>query len=305
VRTASRPLEASKLAFPEGADVVVIATGRNWPDALGGTALAGALNGPILLVEPTSVPKVVMDEIDRLGATEAVILGGTSAVSDGVESALNTKMGADNVDRIEGIDRYDTANQIAERVIELMGDDFWGRGFVATGGNFPDAVAAAPIASAQRMPIFLAHPTTGLSPATKAAMEDLSSVVILGGDQAVSPATEAYLKTTFGDDEVTRLSGKTRYKTAVEIAKYAVNEIGHQWDRVGITTGENFPDALAGGVLQGQYWSVMLLTPPASLDLDVAVTLAANKDDILQVTFFGGTNAVSQSVRDTIAEVLE
>jgi len=39
----------SKKAFPAGADAVVIATGENWPDALGGSALAGALGGPILL----------------------------------------------------------------------------------------------------------------------------------------------------------------------------------------------------------------------------------------------------------------
>ncbi|MHB8706446.1 MAG: OmpL47-type beta-barrel domain-containing protein, partial [Coriobacteriia bacterium] len=44
---------ASQEAFPAGATTVVIATGFNWPDALGGAALAGALDGPILLTDPS------------------------------------------------------------------------------------------------------------------------------------------------------------------------------------------------------------------------------------------------------------
>jgi hypothetical protein len=49
---------ASVEAYPDGSQYVIIATGRNWPDALGGTALAGALDAPILLSEPTSLPSV-------------------------------------------------------------------------------------------------------------------------------------------------------------------------------------------------------------------------------------------------------
>lgn len=51
-------IEAAKKAYPGGARTVVLATGTNWPDALGGAALAGARNGPSLLTPPiTCCPK--------------------------------------------------------------------------------------------------------------------------------------------------------------------------------------------------------------------------------------------------------
>jgi hypothetical protein len=81
-------VQASEEAYPDGTDTVVIATGRNWPDALGGSALAGALDAPILLVPGASVPDIVTAEIERLGATSAVIVGGELAVGPGVFSAL-------------------------------------------------------------------------------------------------------------------------------------------------------------------------------------------------------------------------
>lgn len=300
----STGVEASKLAYAEGANTVVIATGRNWPDALGGTALAGALDGPILLVDTNTVPTSVSDEIDRLGATEAIILGGTSAVGTAVETALSADLGEENVDRIAGTSRYDTANQVALRTIEVLGLDYDGTAFVATGGNFPDALAAAPLAAAQGWPLYLADPKTGLSADSKAAMADVSSVLILGGTTVVSPATETYLTDTYGAEAVNRLAGGDRYKTAIAIATFAVEEAGHMWDRVGITTGANFPDALAGGVLQGRTGSVMLLTKSYELNVDVEATLSANKFDIETVTFFGGMNAVQQTVRDAVADAL-
>jgi basic membrane protein A and related proteins len=106
---------ASLEAYPLGSAYVIIATGRNWPDALGGTALAGALDAPILLSEPTSLPTATRTEISRLGATHAIILGGTGAVSAGVQNDLAT-MGL-SVERIAGTTRYQTADAVALRTI--------------------------------------------------------------------------------------------------------------------------------------------------------------------------------------------
>ncbi len=296
-------IEASKLAYPDGlaeesTKTVVIATGMNWPDALGGTALAGALDAPVLLTHTNTLPTSVLAEIERLGAEKAVILGGTSAVGVAVESALETALdGAVNVDRIAGTDRYDTANKVAARVIELLGDEYDGTAFVATGGNFPDALAAAPLAAAQRWPLFLANPATGLSPATHAAMAEVTDAIILGGGFAVSAQTEAALKGRLGDDRVTRLQGLDRFTTAIAIATYAVDHADHGWDRAGIATGMNFPDALAGGVLQGKVGSVMLLAPPDDREAYLLLTLEGNRDDIDRVTFFGGPAAVSETMR--------
>ena len=291
-------VEASELAYPGGAETVVIATGRNWPDALGGSALAGALDAPILLTEPGSLPPAVAAEITRLKATHAVILGGTSAVATAVEDALKTTL---TVERIKGTDRYDTANQVAARVKTEMGGAFDGTAFLATGGNFPDALAAAPLAAHNKWPLYLSHPTTGVSAATRAAMSGVTKVKILGGTAAISQAVQDGLVSSFS---VSRIAGATRYDTAAQVAQYGVTSAGHMWNRVGIATGENYPDALAGGVLQGKAGSVMLLTPTASLCTEAGYKLLNNRGDISTVTFFGGTGAVSPATRTSVLSAL-
>lgn len=69
-------------------EVVFVATGSNFPDALGGGPVAGSVPGPLLLVPGTSIPSSVATELLRLGPDRVVILGGTSVVSSGVEAQL-------------------------------------------------------------------------------------------------------------------------------------------------------------------------------------------------------------------------
>lgn len=293
---------ASKAAYPSGADAVVIATGANWPDALGGASLAGALDGPILLTAPTSLPATVAAEITRLGATKAVIVGGTSAVSTVVENTLKTQLGAGNVERIAGNTRYETANAVAARVIELAGPGFAGDAFIATGANFPDSLAASPIAVAEKRPLYLVPATATGVPALPAAV---TRVAILGSTNAVNLNVENSLKTKLGEANVVRLGGTTRYETAAAIATYGVDQVGLSWDGVAIATGVNFPDALGGGVLQGKSGSVMLLTDPNMLSVPTQTAITANKAAINVLRYFGSTSAVSQAVRNAIATLLQ
>ncbi len=111
-------IEASKKAF-KASEYVVIATGYNWPDALGGSALAGALDAPILLTRQDSLPSEATAEIVRLGATKAIILGGTPAVSSSVASAIDAIPGV-SVERIAGANRYETANKVAARTVAIL-----------------------------------------------------------------------------------------------------------------------------------------------------------------------------------------
>ena len=303
-------VEASKEAYPDGLDsagerTVVIATGRNWPDALGGSSLAGALDGPILLVDTDSVPGEVTAEIKRLDADKAIILGGTAAVGAPVETALKSQLGQADVTRIAGTNRYDTANRVAKRVISEAGAGYDGTAFVATGDKFPDALGAAPIAAANAWPLYLASPSSGLSAATKSAMAGVEKVVVLGGTAVVSADVESYLKTEYGAGDVTRLAGSDRYETAVKVATYGVQNAGLGWNRVAIATGLNFPDALAGGVLQGKVGSVMLLTKPEALNGYTKAALTAHRDEITTVTYFGGVGALPQVVRDQVEDALD
>ncbi|MHB1137024.1 MAG: Ig-like domain-containing protein [Coriobacteriia bacterium] len=295
-------IAASALAFPEGAKTVVLATAMNWPDALGGGALAGVLDAPVLLTGADTLPQAVTDEIDRLGATDVIIIGGLDAVSEAVQNAIDEAIA---VERISGADRYATAEAVAARVISEQGVGFDGTALVATGVEFADALAAAPLAVAQGWPLYLIDPASGLSDASRTALGEMTEVVILGGEDSVSQPVFAYLEGELGEGAVVRLGGADRYATASLIATYAVDEAGHVWDGVGLATGEDFPDALAGGVVQGKAGSVMLLTSSTELSVATRAALLANSAEIDTVRFYGGTSAISQLVRDAVSGVVK
>ena len=77
------------------------------------------------------------------------------------------------------------------------------------------------------------------------------------------------------------------------------------WDGLAIATGQNFPDALAGGILPATQDSVMLLTSSTSLPGVVSDVLSDNRDWIATYYYLGGEGAVSQDVRDAVANVLK
>jgi putative cell wall-binding protein len=303
-------IEISKKAFPAGSEYVIIATGMNWPDALGGSALAGALDAPILLTRQDVLPTEVRDEIVRLKGTKAsitaIVLGGTPAVSAAVFSEIDAIAGVTMEPRLFGPNRYATANAVAARTIEEMQKKpggYDGTAFVATGANFPDALGASPLAAKKGWPIYLSNPALGSNTALVATMKavEVTDAILLGGANVVSDLIRAELGPTYE----TRLYGPNRYDTAVAVASYGVANAGLSWDRLAIATGENFPDALAGGVLQGKDGSVLLLTPTLSLNANVAAKLSANKASITEVRFLGSTAAVSQAVRNAVVAALQ
>lgn len=119
---------------------VIVTTGMNWPDALGGAGLSGELDAPILLVKKDSIPGVVWDEINRLSPGIVYILGGEGVVGPAVEAQLAGKVGSANVYRLAGDNRYETSNAVAKRSIDIQditGPPFYsGWAFVATGDEF-------------------------------------------------------------------------------------------------------------------------------------------------------------------------
>ncbi|MFK4728475.1 cell wall-binding repeat-containing protein [Agromyces mediolanus] len=168
------------------ADTVFLATGASFPDALAATGAAGAQQAPVLLVPGTakSLDSATLSVIAGLGASEVVLVGGTAVVSSGIESQLSR--GGLQVTRYGGASRYDTAAAINVAFFPRGATDTM---FLATGANFPDALAGAALAGRLGAPLFVT--TAGCVPdSVRSAVVGLGAAkqVIMGGAAVVSAA---------------------------------------------------------------------------------------------------------------------
>lgn len=203
---------AATAEFPDGASHVVVARGDaagGLADALAGAVLAHALDGPVLLTAPQTLPAATADEISRLGADRVTLLGGPNAVSAEVASDIE-ELGVE-VDRVTGADRFATAAAIADRA---------GAGpaaFVVNGLRPADSlVAAAPAARAGAKLLLVT--ADGVPAATADALDGVDEVVIVGGHGVVPDAVAARVG-QLTTAPVRRVAGGTRAETAASVAR--------------------------------------------------------------------------------------
>jgi polyvinyl alcohol dehydrogenase (cytochrome) len=192
----------SQATYPDGATNVYLATGGAFPDALAGAALAARAGGPLLLTDPATLPAATKAEIARLHPSAIVILGGTTAVSAQVASDAVAAAGGAALSRISGADRYQTADAVAHVLVQVGGGTEASNGvLIATGLDFPDALAGAAWGGFTDQPLLLV-PQTYVTPATWQTIQDLvpPGVFILGGTNAVSAAVATGI--TAGDPPI-------------------------------------------------------------------------------------------------------
>ncbi|MDP3984497.1 MAG: cell wall-binding repeat-containing protein [Acidimicrobiia bacterium] len=181
-------VEISQYGYAGTADTVIVATGGGFADALAGGPAAVAFGGPVLLTDPNTLPGIVAAEIARLSPSRIVVVGGTAAVSASVFDALKAIQA--NTVRLSGSNRYGTA-------VEISQDAFAGgstRVYVATGLNFPDALAGAAAAGWYGAPVLLV-PGTSVPASVSAEITRLgaSEIIVLGGTGVVSLQVEGSL----------------------------------------------------------------------------------------------------------------
>src|SRR5439155_23507390 len=94
------------------------------------------------------------------------------------------------------------------------------------------------------------------------------------------------------DPAATPVVGVDRYDTARKVAETFFSGPA----AVGVATGQNFPDALAGGAHIGKKGGPVLLTPTNTLAGQTDAYLKANHTAIDIAYIYGGVHAVSLAV---------
>ena len=172
----------SAASFASGVATVYIANGLNFPDALSAAPVGGKTGSPVLLVNPSSIPEPIQQELERLKPGRIVILGGVnSVIADVALQLVADTLG--EVTRLSGADRFATSAEISKASFAAG----VGTVYIANGYNFPDALSAAPVGGKTASPVLLVAPGS-ISEDIKAELVRLSPgrIVILGGPNSVS-----------------------------------------------------------------------------------------------------------------------
>ncbi len=298
-------VQISRKAF-DSADAVIVTNGGAFADALSASALAGSIPGgaPILLTTPDSLPMSVVEEIRRLGAEKAYIVGGEGVVSGEVAAALGHYVG--DVERLAGPDRFATSAAVAGELVEVAGGKEAlqnpGDVLVVNGFGEPDAVAASALAYAERMPVVMTR-DTDVPPATRQALDVLGAQrgITVGGKAVVPDARVADM----GLDMVRAADGTDRYDTAVRFADFVTERYGFGWTTPYVASGETLVDALSGGPLAGGDRSAILFARAASAPTPTVSALSRHKAATDLCYLLGGPGAIGDDARKTIDSALQ
>jgi len=273
-------IQIAQAAFPTGADAVILARADEFPDALAGIPLAYKEHAPILLTNPTQLDPNILAEIQQLAPQKIILLGGTGAISARIADQLQLSY---PIQRIEGANRYATAAAIARKL------DTTGQAVVVNGQNYPDAISIAAIAARKGIPVVLTTDSKLDSDADSVLRQlSASETYVVGGEGVIQPNVFAALPLPV------RYEGQDRYETAAAVLRANPPTGVFLY----VATGENFPDALTGGVLAAAQGTNIVLVPlsgPTTAELRVLKTWHG-----LQALALGGTFVVPDSVLQTI-----
>ncbi len=236
----------------------------------------------------------------RLLASGGGVLYSGRATKGGVftvNSGQATSLPGWSTTRLAGASRYDTGVAISKATFSGATDTV----FVATGENFPDALAAGPVAAKLGGPVLLVqHDAVPASVMDEIRRLAPRKIVVLGGPGVVNNSVLNKLDSVAGSGGATRMYGANRYATAAKIATtyFAAGST----KTVFLATGLNYPDALSGGPVAGKLGAPLLLSgtttvPPETLS-------AMRRLGVTKVVFLGGTGVLSPGLKSQIVNAL-
>lgn len=292
-------------SYPDGCNTVVLAYSMNYADALAGVPLATKLNAPILLTDTNKLDDNTLAEIKRLGAKNVIILGGEGVISQKIiDTLISNGINKNNIKRFAGATRYATAVTIANELNDTPEEVFF-----VYGNGFADALSVSTVASRKNAPIIYLTTDGKLNDYTKAYLNKLKTkgcvkkAYAVGGSGVISENMIKQAAAALGVASVTRLFGNDRYGTCVAVNTAFKGILSDS--SISITTGADFPDALAGGVLAAKNKSPLFLVNSKAAKLTLSdVQKKYLKDKAPKKYYvFGGNGAVPEGHLETVVTI--
>lgn len=293
---------------------VIIASGKDFPDALAGSVLSKKLNAPIVLSGGTvndSADSIqyIKDHLDKNGTI--YLLGGTASISNEFVDYMKNQ-GYNNFVRLGGKDRFDTNKYIVNSMNVEKGTPV----VIANAYGFADALSVSSIAAQKGYPIIMTS-TSSLSDEAKDMIKNIepSQVYIIGGYASVGDNVVNQIKgmlPSLSNDKIIKLAGQDRYETSLSVCKH----FNLDTDTAVIANGENFPDALSGSALASKLNAPIVLVDGQDVTKQKDFIYGGNFKNIVLLGGYGsvdfpveyllkGSAYITQEERDYVNKLTE
>lgn len=168
---------------------------------------------------------------------------------------------------------------------------------IASSEQYPDALAAAPLADTIDAPVLLNNDGDEVDARVLAYLRDqgIENVLIASGTGVLTPDFQAEL--TDEGYNTFRVAGVNRNQTAAVLAAAAISTgffPGTSSANVFLADGQNFPDALAAGATAAQYSGVVLLTDGASGLSKYTYEFLEGQPISIETPWFGGNFSLAR-----------
>jgi len=289
-----------------GTPNVILSRDDQFSDALAAAPLSKKLDAPILMTDSAKLDDRTLAEIIALGAKNVYIVGGTVAISQGIQDSLSSN--GITVTRIAGQQAYDTAALISLNV----GIEATHTVYLANAYAIPDAISISSFAAVQGSPILLTDRDV-LPASTLQALTDLkvSNVILLGGTAVIDTSVEKELSLKYS---VKRWGGFDRYDTQSLIFQglfdtqtpqsplYFTSGLVRQDD---VSSGNPYADALLTAALAAKTGGFVAMLPQDNLPSSLNYFLLFNKGYITKAAVVGNNSGVSLDLEQQLREMLK
>ena len=202
--------------------------------------------------------------------------------------------GSESMIRIAGDNRYATSTAAADALKKSLAADKFENIIVASGADYPDALAGSYLAKVKNAPVMLVGKDVNTEADVKQYinknLKKGGTVYLLGGTGVVTSRFEAGVKKLKDSDgnavKVERLGGQTRYETNIAILKAA----GVDKEDLLVCTGEGFADSLSASAVG----KPILLVAGSGVNDTQKKYLGSLK--IKDIYLIGGTGVVSDKI---------
>lgn len=326
-------------------DVAILASSKDYSDALAAAPLAEILSAPILLANADGSLDPQVKSYLANNFNYVVIASGPGVIPESTKNELNDALvnvwgniyAGVNTVRIAGVNRYETAGALAIASLFWSTEDLSsGVNFIlADGRNFPDALASGPAASKASNGVVLL--TAGAD-----GVPSFTAAFLAGSAVSFSPATLAWLPNwlpggividwsnlgSFNHQSITVVGGAAKAAAEAGVLGNITEPVEYDDALVGadryatatlvakkyfgsepvyytIASGQQFPDAVVAGGWAANSGGPLLLTHDAALTNVTKAYLVDAADNGDKFVVFGGTGSVAPAVSQTLFETFQ